>query len=109
MSAFARVHMPGLDGATGGQEIPARDVKTKGAVTAANKNNTNGDFTGEYTDNIDRDQTGVTANGTKGRDEIDLMKLVLPQPVFWVGNWSLPINRGVVRVRVESGSGVQFR
>jgi hypothetical protein len=98
----------GLERATGGQLILPRSDKTRGAVTAANRNNTNGDFTGDFTDNIDRDQTTVTANGTKGRDEVDLMDLVLPQPVFWVGNTPFPITQGLVRVRVDLGNGIQF-
>jgi hypothetical protein len=98
----------GLDGATGGQLIRRRHDKRRGAVTVANRNNTNGDFNGDFTDIIDRDQTNVTANGTKGRDEVDLMRLNLPRPTFWIGNVPFPVNRGLVRVRVASGNGIQF-
>jgi hypothetical protein len=94
----------GLAGATGGQVVAAPDAYTKGAVTVANRNNTNGDFNADGSDKIDRDQTGVTANGALGRDEIDLMKLELSQPQFWVGIGPYPVTKGLVRVRVASGN-----
>jgi hypothetical protein len=94
----------GLTGATGGQVIAAADAFTKGAVTAANRNNTNGDFNADGSDRIDRDQTDVTANGALGRDELDLMKLELSQPQFWVGAGPFPVTKGLVRVRVASGN-----
>src|SRR5260370_4997220 len=85
----------GLDGVYGGKLITDANKVTKGAVTVANRNDTNGNGTADNAD------ANGAANGTAGRDEIDLMKLVLTQPQLFGG---VPAKAGRVRVRVAAGN-----
>ena len=62
----------GLEGNYGGQEVTGSAKTRKGAVTVANLNNTDGDMD---IDNVDND-VSVNINGN-GRDEVDLMKLII--------------------------------
>ncbi len=68
----------GLYGSYGGQIIPNSDKLTKGAVTVANKNDTNGNG------HPDKDDFEVLA-GPTGRDEVDLMKLIIKPTGFTKG------------------------
>jgi hypothetical protein len=73
-------------GGQGGMLVPDAEEETKGAVTVANLNDTDGDGLLNPDDEIrtitpDRDDDDVYAGTTgKGRDEIDLMKLMVNQP-----------------------------
>lgn len=60
----------------GGVLVPEADEETIGSFTAANLNDTDGDGHPDYDDAYNP----VVANGSLGRDEIDLMKLVLHRP-----------------------------
>lgn len=60
---------------SGGQPIPEDDEESKGAVTVANQNDTDGDNRFDYCEDT------VKATDTRGRNEIDLMQLVLNKPV----------------------------
>ncbi len=84
----------GLEGVSGGQEIPEADEETVGAVTVANLNDTDGDNT------IDRDDNDVSVGGgTTGRDEHDLMKLILKRPVSGGGGkMTLIVDGGDVKL-----------
>jgi hypothetical protein len=66
----------GLAGFSGGQAISEADEEQKGAVTVANLNDTDGDGTVDKDD----DEVAVTGANPPGRDEIDLMKLILNKP-----------------------------
>jgi len=79
----------GLEGYSGGQEIKGEDKVKKGAITVANLNDTNGDT------KVDKDQEKVVKDGEKGRDEIDLMKLIVKKPV--------PDLKGNAKLKIVSG------
>ena len=64
----------GLYGNYGGHVVPATKKVTPGAVTVANKNNTDGDVDVNSIDITDNTDQSVVI-GTKGRNEVDLMKL----------------------------------
>ncbi|MCB0530433.1 MAG: hypothetical protein KDC65_18270, partial [Saprospiraceae bacterium] len=64
---------------SGGQLLTGDDKKTVGAVTVANMNNTDADFNPDGTDIVDSgdDMVAVSPGTTMGRNEIDLMKIVI--------------------------------
>ncbi|HHH84009.1 MAG TPA: hypothetical protein ENL29_00905 [Thermoplasmatales archaeon] len=64
----------GLEGTGGGNVVPESEEETRGAFTVTNIQDTNGDGI------RDRDQNPVKAT-PKGRDEVDLMKMVLNPPL----------------------------
>ncbi|MEA2054804.1 MAG: hypothetical protein U9O96_06860 [Candidatus Thermoplasmatota archaeon] len=63
----------GLEGTGGGNIVPESEEETRGAFTVTNIQDTNGDGI------RDKDQNPVKAT-PKGRDEVDLMKMVLHPP-----------------------------
>jgi hypothetical protein len=64
---------------SGGQNLEEDEEETTGAVTVANLNNTDGDFDAGGNEIVDVDETDVSVAGMNppGRNEIDLMKLVV--------------------------------
>ncbi len=86
----------GLAGCSGGQKISEEDEETIGAVTVANLNDTDGD--GTENGQIDRDDQSVSISGDHppGRNEVDLMQLVLKKPD--------PDKGGNVTLRLVSGN-----
>jgi hypothetical protein len=76
------------------------DEEDIGAFTVANLNDTNGDG---FADNDDNHRP-VTANGSRGRNEIDLMKLVLhkPKPDGLTGDVRLVIVSGNIEIWSDS-------
>lgn len=78
------------NGQSGSAIAEGPDEEEIGAFTVANKNDTDGDG---KVDNVDND--GVIANA-KGRNEVDLMKLVIKKPN--------PDNGGPVKLTIVGGS-----
>lgn len=76
------------------------DEEDIGAFTVANMNDTNGDG---YVDS-DNNHRPVTANGNRGRNEIDLMKLVLrkPMPASMTGDVRLTVVSGPCSIWSDS-------
>jgi len=72
-----------------GSEVPEDKEETVGAFTAANLNDTDGDT------KVDNGDDDVTATA-KGRDEVDLMRLVLRKPD--------PDRGGKVKLKIKSGN-----
>lgn len=70
----------GLKGVSGGQKIDEADEETVGAVTVANLNDTDGDGTDGTLDKDD-DDVSVTGANPPGRNEHDLMELIIKKPV----------------------------
>jgi len=68
---FNGLNDQGNPGPFGGNEVSDDDEESPGAITIANFNDTDGDG---KNDNVDMD--GVIASST-GRDELDLMKLII--------------------------------
>jgi len=90
----------GLENASGGQEICDDDEFDDGAVTVANLNDTDGD------EIKDIDDTDVSVSGTNpiGRNEHDLMRLVLeePQPEGIAGKVRIVIKKGNIKIYKDS-------
>ncbi|MBK8557069.1 MAG: hypothetical protein IPL65_15430 [Lewinellaceae bacterium] len=64
---------------SGGQLLMGDDKKMIGAVTVVNLNNTDADFNTDGSDIVDLDDNtvAVSSGSTIGRNEIDLMKIVI--------------------------------
>ncbi|MEO5368146.1 MAG: hypothetical protein H7831_17700, partial [Magnetococcus sp. WYHC-3] len=89
----------GLDGYSGGQLISETDEESKGAATVANLNDTDGDGTADKDD----DNVSISGENPAGRNEIDLMKLVLKKPVPDLGdNVKLRLVSGDVKIWEKS-------
>jgi hypothetical protein len=76
VSPFVKVNLTiynGLEGTGGGQQVPESVETTRGAFTVTNIQDTNGDGI------KDKDQNPVEATPI-GRDEVDLMKMILHKP-----------------------------
>jgi len=106
-----KVNMTIYNGQTGAAVAESQET-TLGAFTVANFNDTDGDGAPD-----DMDTNGVVAT-PNGRDEVDLMKLVLDQPKpDYGGNVTLTVDSGSVALWQEStkvnqielvGDSVQF-
>jgi len=83
----------GLEGYSGGQEISEQEEESKGAVTIANKNDTDGDTQ----EDINDDDVSVSGTNPPGRNELDLMNLILEEPK--------PDSIGIQKVRIRIISG----
>ncbi|MCB9350641.1 MAG: hypothetical protein H6573_24480 [Lewinellaceae bacterium] len=78
---------------SGGQIVPDAIESSKGAVTVANLNDTDGDTIPDYQD------MSVTASPA-GRNEIDLMKLLVLKPQPSGGSLKLRVLEGGQRVKI---------
>lgn len=95
----------GLEGYSGGQEISEEDEETLGALTVANLNDTDGDGTVDKDDN----DVSVTGQNPPGRNEIDLMKLVVKKPdPDDGGNATLTVKSGDVKLWKHSTKQDEF-
>lgn len=97
------------DGRPYGALVPDDDEATVGSFTVANLNNTDGDnisnIDGANTD-VNDDNVIATAHG---RNEMDLMRLILERPVPPMGgNVRLTIVRGNVKIWASSTKGTEI-